>query len=74
MGRATVQRAIDELIAAGFLTLIEDNELRIGLATRANGFIRQFTWERAVSGLENCITNPTQATAASYSSGHPEDN
>jgi len=46
-------------LAKNILTLIEDSELRIGLASRANGFIRQFTWERAVTGFEDCITCPT---------------
>lgn len=34
-------------LAENIIKLIENNELRIGLAKNGNEFIRQFTWERA---------------------------
>jgi glycosyltransferase involved in cell wall biosynthesis len=44
-----------EALAAAACSLIEDDALRIRLARAGYEHIRQFTWERASTDLENCL-------------------
>jgi glycosyltransferase involved in cell wall biosynthesis len=42
-------------LASNILTLVRDNEQRIRLARQMHDFIRQFTWNRAVTSFERCL-------------------
>lgn len=44
-----------ELLAANVCRMIEDDALRIRIARKGNECIRQFTWDRAVKGLEEAL-------------------
>jgi glycosyltransferase involved in cell wall biosynthesis len=46
-----------DALAANILRLIENPELRLTLARNAHEFIQQFTWERATTKLEQCLTS-----------------
>jgi glycosyltransferase involved in cell wall biosynthesis len=43
-------------LAQNILKLIKDDTIRISLAKRGNQYIQRFTWEKAVSKLEEVIT------------------
>jgi glycosyltransferase involved in cell wall biosynthesis len=44
-------------IAEKILQLLEDRELRLSIAVEGNRHIRQFTWERSVTAMENVCFN-----------------
>ena len=50
-----------EALAANIMRLIDDQDLRISLATRGHAHIGQFTWERAVNAFEKCLLGVSDA-------------
>jgi len=45
-----------EALAANTVRLLQDRELRIGIATRGHAHIQQYTWDRAVAAFEQCLS------------------
>lgn len=48
-------------LAEKILQLLEDRELRLSIAMEGTRHIRQFTWERAVTAMENVCLNTANA-------------
>jgi glycosyltransferase involved in cell wall biosynthesis len=42
-------------MAQNIAALVRDNARRLKIAQGAHNFIQQFTWDRAVSALEQCL-------------------
>lgn len=45
-----------EALAVNIIRLLEDQDLRIKIATKGHAHIEQFTWDRAVDAFEACIS------------------
>ena len=44
-----------EALSRNILRLIMDSNLRTRVAKAGNEYIRRFTWDRAVTAMENCL-------------------
>jgi len=52
-----------DALAKNIQMLVNNSELRHGMASRAHGFIRQFTWQRAVDEFERTLFSENDSSA-----------